>query len=369
MAKIKSRTKDAIWRALRPVIAASVGLLVGVAFTAIAGEQPWNVLRVIIKGAFGSTYDLGLTLFYTTPIILTGLAVALPIKAGLFNIGAEGQLNLGALAVAAVGILCPQVPQPWNIVLAVTAGFAAGAFWGSIPGWLKAYRGSHEVITTIMLNFIAAGLTGWAVLALLPSLDSQNPESARIAPSYVLQHFSWFGDAPVTWALPMAVAAAVLVWVLFRFTIPGFKLTASGLSPEAAQVSGISVRYQQWLALTLGGGLAGLVGVAEVMGNSGRFRIGFSPDYGFIGIPVALLARAHPLGLVFSALLFGALQKGTAELDLETTYVTRDLAAMIQAMVVLAVSAEGGLTLWRRHRLAVKPNKPNKPNKPTRVKD
>ena len=125
-------------------------------------------------------------------------------------------------------------------------------------------------------------------------------------------------------------------------------------------MSGISVRYQQWLALTLGGGLAGLVGVAEVMGNSGRFRIGFSPDYGFIGIPVALLARAHPLGLVFSALLFGALQKGTAELDLETTYVTRDLAAMIQAMVVLAVSAEGGLTLWRRHRLAVQSMKPTR---------
>ena len=351
---LKLQVKAAIWRALRPMIAALVGLLLGVAITAIAGESPWHVLCVIAKGAFGSTYDLGLTLYYTTPIVLTGLAVALPIKAGLFNIGAEGQLNMGALAVAAVGILCPQVTAPLNIILAVLAGACAGAFWGSIAGWLKAYRGSHEVITTIMLNFIAAGLSGWAVLSLLPSLDSQNPESARIAPSYVLEHFAWFPDAPVTWALPMAVLCAVLVWIFLRFTIPGFKLAAAGLNPEAAQVSGISVRHQQWLALTLGGALAGLVGVAEVMGHSGRFRIGFSPDYGFIGIPVALLARSHPLGLLLSALLFGALQKGTAELDLETTFVTRDLAAMIQAMVVLSVSAEGGLTLWRRRRPAAK---------------
>ena len=347
--------RGTVAQSLRPVLAAFVGLLIGVGLTAFAGENPWQVFVVIVQGAVGTSYDLGMTLFYATPLIFTGLAVALPFRAGLFNIGAEGQLLMGAVTVTALGVCLPTIPAPYNAVLAVAAAFLGGALWGAIAGWLRAYRGSHEVITTIMLNFIAAGLTSWMVLTLLPSADTQNPESAKIGVSYLWHAFSVFGGAPVTWALPLAVIIAGAIWLGLKYTVRGFELRATGLNAEAARFAGIDTRLTQLWVMAIGGGLGGLVGVAEICGNSGRFRLGFSPDYGFIGIPVALMARAHPLGLIASALMFGVLQKGTSELDLETDHVTKDLAGLIQAMVVLAVSAEGAWS-WikelRRQRLA-----------------
>jgi simple sugar transport system permease protein len=336
------------------VVAAILGLAAGVAVTALAGENPLTVLIVLLKGAFGSPYDFGMTLFYATPLILTGLAVAVPFRAGLFNVGAEGQLTVGAMATAVTALAVGSLPPALGATLATLAGVLAGALWGAIPGWLRAYRGGHEVISTIMLNFVAAGLTSWVTLYLVPSLDSQNPESARIEGALLLAKAPGFGGAPVTVALPLALGAAVLVWAFQRYTVRGYEMTAAGLSPDAASASGIDGRALQASAMALAGALAGLVGLAEVLGSAGRFRIGFSPDYGFVGIPVALLARAHPLGVVAAALLFGALQKGTADLDLETSFVTRDLALIIQALVVLAVSAEGGLgrLVHRRRRAA-----------------
>ena len=333
---------------LRPVAAAALGLVLGVLVTALAGENPVYVLNVLWNGAFGSAYHFGMTLFYATPLVLTGLAVALPFRAGLFNIGAEGQLIMGALGATLVGIFGVGL-SPWlGVPLAIVVAFAAGASWGFIPGWLKAYRGSHEVITTIMLNFVAAGLTSWAVLYVVRSTDSQNPESAPIDPAFLLAPIRAFDGAPVTGVLFFVLIVAVLVWALLKYSTRGFEIRAVGAAPEVAETSGIDARRNQVLAMALAGGIAGLVGVVEVLGNSGRFRLGFSPDYGFIGIPVALLARSHPLGLILSALLFGALHKGASELDLETTNVTRDLSYVIQALVILAVSAEAGFTRWRQ---------------------
>lgn len=331
---------------LRPVLAALVGLLLGVGVTAFAGEDPLNVLFVIADGAFGTPYDVGLTLFYTTPLILTGLAVAVPFHAGLFNIGAEGQLLVGASAAAVVGVTAQGLQPGVAVPAALLAAFLAGAVWGGVPGWLKARRGGHEVISTIMMNFIAAGLTSWVALYVIPSTDSQNPESARIGEAFIVKPWEAFEGAPAGFSLVLAVVLAVLLQLFFKRATRGFELRAIGANRDAAQAAGIDAGRGEILALALAGGLAGLVAAPEILGNSHRFKLGFSPDYGFIGIPVALLARASPVGVVFGALLFGALQKGTSELDLETTFVTRDLALVIQAMVVLAVAAEGGITLW-----------------------
>jgi simple sugar transport system permease protein len=340
---------------LKPVLAALVGLLLGVGITWLSGEDPLHVAGVLFDGAFGSSYSLGMTLFYTTPLIFTGLAVALPFHAGLFNIGAEGQLLAGALGAVTMGILMPEGSGLLAVLTGTTAGFAGGAAFGWIAGWIRARRGGHEVISTIMLNFVAAGLTSWAVLYLLKSTDTQNPESQRIAESMLLTPYSWFEGAPVTAAFPVAIIVCVLVWFLLTRTVFGFELTATGQNPEAARVSGVdTARIRIW-AMALAGGLAGLVGLAEVFGNSGRFKLGFSADYGFIGIPVALLARCHPVGVIFSALLFGALHKGSSELDLETDYVTRDVSYLIQAMVILAVSADG--VWWLKNRLGLGRNK------------
>lgn len=328
---------------LQPILSVVLGLALGLAVTWGAGENPWHVFKVLGKGAFGSGYDLGMTLFYATPLIFTGLSVAVAFQAGLFNIGAEGQLTLGALAAAAVGAVWPGLWSPLAPLLAALAAMLAGTLWGAIPGWLRARRGSHEVINTIMLNFVAAGLASYVALYLLKNPESQNPETRPIGAGYLIHQFGVFGGAPVSLALPLALAAAVLVWVLLWRTVLGFELRAVGQSEAAARAAGIDPGRIRIIALSLAGGLAGLVGVGEVLGNAGKFRVGFSPEYGFIGIAVALLGRNHPLGVVAAALLFGALHKGAAALDLETERVTQELSLVLQALIILSVSAEG---LW-----------------------
>lgn len=326
-----------------------LGLAVGLAVTWVAGENPWRVLKILFNGAFGSRYDFGLTLFYSTPLIFTGLSVAVAFQAGLFNIGAEGQLTLGALAAAVVGASWPNVWRPLAPLLAALAAVGAGAIWGAIPGWLRAKRGSHEVINTIMMNFIAAGLASYVALYLFKNPESQNPETRAIGAGYNISHFAIFSGAPVSAALPLALITAALVWVFMWRTVLGFELRAVGQNEAAARAAGIDTGRLRIIALSLAGGLAGLVAVGEVLGNAGRFRVGFSPEYGFIGIAVALLGRNQPLGVVAAALLFGALHKGSAELDLESEHVTRELSLVLQALVILSVSAEG-LWSWMRRR-------------------
>lgn len=328
---------------LQPVLSVVLGLMLGLMVTMVAGEKPWNVFKILLKGAFGTPYDIGMTLFYSTPLVFTGLSVALGLQAGMFNIGAEGQLTMGAMAAAAVGILFPEVPWPVAPVFAMVAAFLAGALWGAIPGWLRARRGSHEVINTIMLNFVAAGVTSWMTLYWLKSPDSQNPETRAIGANYILGRLSYFGDAPVSSALFLAVVVAVAVWFFMRKTVLGFQLRAVGSNENAARFSGIDPGRVRILAMTLAGGVAGLVAAGEVLGSSYRFKMGFSPDYGFIGIAVALLGRGQPLGILASALLFGALHRGTAALDLETENVSRDLSQILQACIIFAVAADG---LW-----------------------
>src|SRR5579859_8052952 len=328
-------------RLLQPSFALLLGLGAGLAVTWCAGENPWNVFKILVRGAFGSRYDLGMTLFYTTPLIFTGLSVAVAFQAGLFNIGGEGQLTVGALAAAAVGAVWPGVPWPLAPLLAGLAAFLAGAFWGAIPGWLRARRGSHEVINTIMLNFVAAGLASYVTLYLLKNPASQNPETRPIGPGYWIHQFGWFGGAPVSLALPLALVMAVLVWVVLWRTSLGFELRSVGQSEAAAQVAGIDPGRIRFIALAVAGGLAGMVGIGEVLGNAGKFKLGFSPEYGFMGIAVALLGRNHPFGVLAAALLFGALHKGAADLDLETDHVTREVSLVLQGLIILTVSADG----------------------------
>lgn len=328
---------------LQPILAVALGLAVGLCITWIAGENPWHVLQILARGAFGSREDFGMTLFYTTPLIFTGLSVAIAFHAGLFNIGAEGQLTLGALAAAAVGALWPNLPSPIAPILAGAAAFLAGTAWGALPGWLRARRGSHEVITTIMLNFIAAGLASYVTLYLLKNPDSQNPETRPVGAGYLIHQFGMFAPAPVSLALPLALLAAIAMQILLWRTALGFEIRAVGQNQAAARAAGIDSGRIRILALALAGGLAGCVGIAEVLGNAGKFHFGFSAEYGFLGIAVALLGRNQPIGIVAAALLFGALHKGAEQLDFDTEHVTRELSLILQALVILSVSADG---LW-----------------------
>lgn len=330
---------------MKRVIGMCLGLAIALLLTAFAGENPWHIFMILVKSAFGSTYDLGLTLSYTTPLIFTGLSVAIAFHAGLFNVGAEGQLTIAAVTAAAVGVLLPQVPFPLAPVFALFVGVAAGALWGFIPGWLKAARGSHEVIVTIMMNFIAAGLASWFALEIIPNPNSQNPETAMVSANYMFKEYDllvrWFPDTPVNASLVIAIILAFLIWIFLWKTTWGFDLRAVGENPESARRAGIPAKRVQILAMILAGGLAGFVALSEVLGSAGQYRIGFSPDYGFIGIAVALLAGNNPVGIIFAAFLMGALHKGASDLDLETNTITRDFSRIIQALIILGVAAQG----------------------------
>jgi general nucleoside transport system permease protein len=336
---------------LRPAIGLVIGISLALALAAAVGESPWHVLKVIGKSAFGSGYDFGLTLYYATPLVFTGLSVAVAFHAGLFNVGAEGQLNLGTLAATITALYLPSLPLPLAPLAAIAAALAVGGLWGWIPGWLRARRGAHEVITTIMLNFIAAALSSWAITAWLQNPETQNPETRQIPPAYFFRGWDpvarLFHDAPVSVAAPLAVLAAVMLWVFLWRTPWGFELRACGENEDAARLAGIHVSRVRQGAMALAGALAGCVALGELLGGSGRYRLGFSPDYGFIGIAVALLARNHPIGILFSALLFGALHKGAADLDIETDRITKDISLVIQALVILSVSVAAA---WKGRR-------------------
>ncbi len=334
---------------MKSLLKTSLGFLLGLSIalllTLLAGENPFHVLSILLNSAFGSVYDIGLTLSYATPLIFCGLSVAIAFHAGLFNIGAEGQLSVATLAAAWFGIYFNHIPYPLAPFLALLTALLVGGLWGGLAGWLKAVRGSHEVIVTIMLNFVAAGLCSWITLNLISNPDSQNPETALVSPQYLTHNHDFiaqlFPDTPANFSFVVALFVGVALWVFLWKTPLGFELRAVGYNHEAARRAGISEKKIRILAMFMGGSLAGFVALSEVMGSAGQYRIGFSPDFGFVGIAVALLAQNNPIGIIFAGLLLGALHKGASDLDLETMTITRDFSRIIQAMVILGVSAQG----------------------------
>ena len=327
-----------------------MGLTTGLCAAAVAGENPFHVLLIMIKAAVGSPYDVGMTLVYTTPLIFSGLSVAVAYRAGLFNIGAEGQLVVGGMAATAfalrLGALFPDFAADTSfagkaagmIVCGLAAG-VTGGFIGLMIGYLRARRGSHEVVTSIMMNFLAMAFTSWLVLEKFHSTDTQNPETSPVGNVFKAINFRGFDGAPVTIWFVIGILTAGLIAFLFDRTMFGFRLRACGENPVAATFAGIDTGRQMIIAMALAGVLAGFSGLGDILGGAGRFRIGFSSDYGFTGIAVALLAGGRPLAIIASALLFGALHKGALDLDFETDHVTRDLAMVIQGCVVLFASA------------------------------
>ncbi len=325
----------------QPVAAIVLGVALSLIAVKLLGDSPMLVLKTLVKSSVGTREDLGMTLFYATPLIFTGLSVAIAFQAGLFNIGAEGQLMWGAMAAAIVGILGKHVPGLVAPLLGGLAAMIAGGIWGFIPGWLRARRGSHEVINTIMLNFIAIGVTSYLTLYHFKTEENQIPETAMVAPQFLFTKWTWFGDTPLNSAFILALLTAVVVWILLWRTTLGYEIRAVGDNEEASRTVGIDSARIRMIAMSLAGAVAGMVGINEILGSAGKFKLGFSPEYGFMGIAVALLGRNRPLGVVCSALLFGALHKGAGALDMETEKVTRDFSEILQALIILTVSATG----------------------------
>jgi simple sugar transport system permease protein len=282
----------------------------------------------------------------STPYIFAGLAVALGFRAGLFNIGAEGQLFVGAMGAVYVGYAVTGLPAIIHVPLALLAGAAGGAIWGFIPGLLKAKTGGHEVINTIMMNYIAFRFSEYMLRGPLQRPDSFNPVSPFIQPTAELPRF--FPD-PIRFHLGFFIAlfVAFLVWVLLFKTRWGFDLRTVGANPDAARYAGMNIVLVTIAAMSLSGALAGLAGANEVLGINHNLAVAFSSGYGFDSIALALLGRSHPLGVVLAALLFGTLRNGAIQMQLSAG-IPIDIISVMQAMILAFIAAPAIIrTLYR----------------------
>lgn len=312
------------------------------------GENPLAALRLLIEGALGRGDAIGFTLFYTTSFIFTGLSVAVAFHAGLFNIGSEGQAYIGGLGAALVALALDRY-VPWYVTMpfAVIGAALFGAAWAFIPAWLQAKRGSHVVITTIMFNFIAAALMVYLLVNVLIVPGKMAPETRTFLAGGQLPKLDWLmalfglklGPAPFNVSFLIALVMCFLVWVLIWRTKLGYEMRTLGVSPSAAVYAGIPYARTVIIAMLISGGLAGMMALNPVMGASARLQVEFVGGAGFVGIAVSLMGRSHPLGIIFSALLFGILYQGGADLSFEMPNITREMIVVIQGLVILFAGA------------------------------
>ena len=303
----------------------------------------WDIVSraysAMFRGALAGTGPLSETLVAATPLILTGLAVAVPLRTGLFNIGGEGQMVVGGTVAGFVGFSLTGLPMIIHLPLALLVGIAAGALYGWVPGILKARTGAHEVISTIMLNNIALLVLSWVLTTeLFRRADRVDPISKSVEDAARLPIFVEGLRVNVGLIIALLLAAAIF-WMMERSTI-GFELNAVGLNPRAATTAGMSPGRSVVIAMTTGGLLAGAAGAAVILGVQGRITDGFSAGLGFTGITVALLGRGGVGGTVAAGLLFGAMRSGGRLMQAETG-IALDLVLVLQALVIVFIAAPG----------------------------
>jgi len=352
----KSHFYLVILEKITPFIAILGALFIGSLVILLMGENPIQVYKMMFGLAIGNRDGWGNVLFRATPLIFTGLAVAFAFRRGLFNIGGEGQVYVGAFLAAYVGFTFTSLPAVLLIPLTIFAAALGGAFWASIPGILKAKTGVHEVIVTIMMNWIAASLTFYLALLYRASatesmkaagVQQMIPHTSEIAEAArlpriatILSYFNiqFPSHNPLNVSFFIAIIAAVVIYYILWKTSLGYEIRAVGHNPMASEYAGINIAKNIVLAMVISGALAGLVGTNEVMGYKFRWRQELFLNLGFNGIAVALLGKNHPLGVVLAAILFGILSYGGALVNIFTGgKIPRELIMVIQAVIVILV--------------------------------
>ena len=333
---------------LIPLLNVTAAFLVSGLVVLSIGENPIEAVRILVWGAFGFGEGIGFTLFYATNFIFTGLAVAVAFHAGLFNLGGEGQAYIGGLGAGLVALALDRY-VPWWVTFPIAIAGAAlfGALWALIAAWLQAYRDSHIVITTIMLNYIGASIMVWLLVDHLSPPGSMSPETRTLEAGAQLPKLDRLfellgleiGGAPVNISLFLALAAAYGVYLLIWRTKLGYEIRTTGLNPTAGVYAGVSPKRIIIIAMLISGALAGLMALNPILGEQHRLQIGLAGGAGFVGIAVALMGRSHPVGVILAALLFGMLYQGGAELAFEMPNITRDMIVVIQALVILFAGA------------------------------
>jgi simple sugar transport system permease protein len=344
---------------LVPALAVFTGLLIGAIAIFASGENVFTAYGALFSGSFGSLgqiiegfrtyfatgetrellrgiYPFTESLVATTPYIFAALSVAVGFRCGLFNIGAEGQVLVGALCSAFVGYSITGLPAFIHLPLAILAGALGGAIWGMIPGYLKARFGAHEVVNTIMMNWIAFKLSDWLLNGPMKA-SGFRPVTPNIQATAELPRF--FADPlRVNWGFVLALVVAWFVyWFLFKTTL-GFEVRSVGANPDAARYAGMNVTRNFVLVMSLAGALAGLAGSAQVLGVDHWVGQGFSAGYGFDSIALALLGKSHPFGVVLAALLFGFLRSGATRMQ-SIAGIPIDIISIIQGLVVIFIAA------------------------------
>ncbi|MFM8649827.1 MAG: ABC transporter permease [Actinomycetota bacterium] len=315
------------------VLAVFVALLISAVILLITGKDPVKAFTTLF-GAAGDTRVIQGSLNRATPLMISAAAVAIGFKMNLFNIGVEGQMRVALLATAVVGAAV-DLPAPLHIALCLVVAMASGAAWSGIAGWLKVKRGVNEVISTIMLNFIALSLVAWAFDDFF---RVESPNESVLVKTKELPKSAWFPDLVdrrLNGMLLVAVAVLILFWVIVWKTRFGFRLRASGGNPGAARVTGVHPQRMILISMLLSGALAGLVGMLALLGDEHANPNNLAAQQGFNGSGVALLGRNHPLGIFFSAILFGFLGEASGKLQLED--IPKEIATIMSGIIVLAV--------------------------------
>ena len=327
---------------LESLIAIAVALLVGAGLIALLGKSPLAAYSALLDGAAGNLNSLSETLLKAIPLALAGVGVSIAFRANVFNVGAEGQLYLGAMAAAWVGLLLGD--QPWTIVIPamMIVAMIAGALWAGIAGVLRVRTGASEMINTIMLNYVAVFFVGYLLHGPLQDPDSPLGQTARLAEAARLPRL--FTGLRLHGGIFIALAVVVIAYVLLWHTVWGFRIRSAGVNPEAARSAGVNTTWVILSSLMLSGALAGLAGFCEVAGVQRRMIENVSPGYGYTAIVVALLGRTNPPAVLISAILFAGLQVGASTME-SGVGVPSSIATIIQYLIVLLIMGRGTWSL------------------------
>jgi simple sugar transport system permease protein len=331
------------------VAAIVAALLVGAIVIEFAGSNPWTAYRALFDGAIRNKRAIGETLVYASPLILGGLSFAIAAKAGLFNIGIEGQLVMGGFAAALVGAWGLGLPAVLYLPLCLVAAIVAGGIWGLIPGFLRAKTGAHEVISTIMLNYLAFRLITYLIQkggSWLP-VDNALQATDKVAPDARLPKI--LTGTRLHAGILIAVGCALLLWFVLSKTTFGYKVRTVGLSRGASDYGGIKWGLTITLAMGIAGALAGLAGAGESLGLQGRHSA-VPPGYGYTAIAVGLVGQNNPIGILLSGVLFGALSAGAPQMQAQAG-ISKEIVSVLQGLIILAVAAfsvAGRLPLFQR---------------------
>ncbi|MFZ4527444.1 MAG: ABC transporter permease [Undibacterium curvum] len=327
-----------------PLLNLLSALLVAAGVIYLLGESPLESLGILLNAAVFNPEGLGYTLFYAATFIFTGLSVSIAMQAGLFNIGSEGQMYIGGLGLTLVVLALDASLPGWALIpLAMLGSAVFGAAWAFLPGYLQAKRGSHVVVTTIMFNFIAASLMNYVIVSFLIPAGEQNTASRVFAESAWLPKLNGIlpilGETPLNISFILALLALVIYGLAVWRTTWGYQLRATGLNQHAAHYAGISISKTIIVTMMISGALAGLGAVNSVMGSTHYLNLNFPAGAGFIGIAIALMGRQHPIGILLSAILFGALIQGGFDLSLEKPNIPPETFIFIQGLIILFCGA------------------------------